>query len=243
MSPLDPLLVVIGMAGVAFMLYAFTTIKLVKGTARTIATSILMLILVLVGNRLLGSSDPGEAEQPWFADPFADLWPPNILQPNLETAQTGFDDILFEAIDLMLSQGLDAAPPVAPSPPLTPSPAPRQASPLPSPLPSIQPTIQPTIQPPVQPPTQAQPPTHAPASPTPVNPVPVSPVPVSPVPASPLQPAPIQPIQPPVQPSPLVPSPIPNPAPKPPAPSQPTPFPDSDPYNNPDHSEPVPAWW
>ncbi len=218
MSPLDPLLIMIGMGGIAFILYAFTSIKLVKGPARIIATSTLMLLLVLMGNQLLAPSQPEEADQPWFEDLFT-----NILTPSLTTAQTGWQDVQFEALDLMLSQGLvgDTVPPVAPS------------------QPPIQPSIQPSVQAPVQPSVQAP----SPLPPSPILPSPVQPSPVQPTHVQPnqIQPSP-QPS--PVQPSPVPPSPIPSPVPDfNPNDNQPTPYPDTAPYDSPDQSEPVPAWW
>lgn len=199
MGVLDPLLILIGIAGVAFIVYAFTVIKVFGRNARMLGISLLVLLVILVGDRVLspgfwelpewipGLGNPSSrvaAESGWQAIPFevSILWLSELeelgIEPSLEV-ELGWQEIPSVIADLWLSAVADAGNSAQiPTSPVPPSPSPASPSPtVPvSPTPSVSP---------------ATPVIPAPASPSipPISPAPVSPSPApSPIPPSPTPP-------------------------------------------------------
>lgn len=159
--------VLIGIAGIAAILYTFIRIRVLRGVGRMFAISLLVLVTILLGNRLLS---PDEFRMP------STLLP--AIDSDASVAQTGWQGLPGILLDLLLNSGNFQSPTApttpVPVPSITPTPAPI------TPVPSITPTPAP-VSPPV-----------TPASP-PVTPVSPSPAPVSP-PATPVLPPPATPV-------------------------------------------------
>lgn len=221
---LEPLLFLIGLAGVAFIIYAFHVMKLLNRTARILAISGLMLLIILFGNRIfaLGQVRTVPNQFPFFDNP--------SVSPR---AVRGWQETPFIVLELILAEigNLNGGSvPASPSPSLSPSPASPSPAP-PTPASPSSPSLSPSPAP-----SPAQP---APSpSPTPAQP---SPQP-SPDPYPDRYPDSLYPDNPyPGDPYP-VPSPYPTPTPYPDKPA-----PDYGPPDEPQPSkprpQPIPGWW
>ncbi|WNZ26155.1 hypothetical protein HJG54_27260 [Leptolyngbya sp. NK1-12] len=221
----DPLLILVGAAGIALIFYAFSRVNLLSRNARLIGISALMVVLILLGNRFLSPERrpilpdnifrreaPPQPPTPRetlpydnLPDPSPDATSPQPQPTPVPPLQSGWNEELERLMPVLI---LDA---------LARSSSPESGSPS-SPIPS---------------------PSPLPASPIPASPSPILP-PVSPVPPSPSPPRP-----------PTVPSPSPS---IPPAedyenpdfdrpeqiPPRPAPVP---PTRRPSPARPVPGWW
>lgn len=225
----DPLSLLIGVAGIAFIVYAFSTMKVFNRNARLIGISILMAVLILLGNRLLSPDRRAllpdnliprttpEETVPRDSLPYDTSPWPNPFRRDPDSAprlQPGWEDAPYVILELILGElagaGNSSETPIIPTP-TTPA----------SPPPSI-----------------------APASPTPASPTPASPAP---------SPRPTQPTPTPASPTPSPTPPFdysnpefdPSPAPIPARPTEPPPQIPSRPYppSRPSRPQPVPAWW
>ena len=165
----EPLLVLVGIAGVMFMTYAFSRFIQLKGRVRMFAISAIMLVAVLLGNRIfdsrLSNSNPSTnpSTNPSANPSINSLWdllPKGpVTEPGI--AQTGWQDLPLDVLGIFLAalssqsptpyiSPVPASPPsVSPTPTPTPSPIPTVSA---SPSPTIPPTIPPSVsQPSIQP--------------------------------------------------------------------------------------------
>lgn len=244
MGILDPLFILIGVAGIAFMIYAFSVMKVFKGNARMLGTGVLVVIVILLGDRLMSpefwrtptwipdldlpginSSDSrvGYAESGWQELPgdIAILWLSELealgIEPRLNL-QSGWQEVPAVISNLWPAAwaAVESGQPPASSNPTVPYPV------NPSPSNPVTPIVPPT-------PVIPAPVIPAPATPVPATPAPATPVPATPVPAIPASPS--------LPPSPLTPAPPSLPSPLPPRPIEPSPS-----YPAPSAS-PIPGWW
>ncbi len=164
MTILDLLLFVVGLAGVGFMIYAFSLMKLFSSKVRWLGISLLILITVLFGDRITSPKDtwnfPG--------------WGPARSPDTVENLfRTGWQEIPYVMFNLLLAEfgNFDDAvePPTSPSPSAIPSPPPSPVPRTSSPTPSLTPAVpSPTLAPSV-------PPAVLSPSPTPPSPMPTVP--------------------------------------------------------------------
>ena len=231
----EPLLVLVGIAGVMFMTYAFSQFIKLKGRVRMFAISAIMLVTVLLGNRIFDSrlSNSNPSTNPSTNPSINSLWdllPKGpVTEPGI--AQTGWQDLPLDVLGIFLA----ALSSQSPTPYISPVPAsPPSVSPTPTPTPSPIPTVSASPSPTI-PPSVSQPSVQPYLQPS-ISPAPVQPS-VQPYIQPYIQPTPVQPSLPPSSAQPYNPyapyaQPSPNPAPQPPrpAPNQPA-------------QPPVSAWW
>lgn len=162
---LDPLFLLIGLGGIALMFYAFSTMKVLSRNARLIGISILMAVLILLGNRLLSPDRRSllpdnllprttpEDTIPRDSLPYDNLPRLNPFERDPGPAarlQPGWQDAPYVILELILAElaGADnsSETPIIPtpstpaSPPASPAPSPLPASPAPAlPSPSLSP--------------------------------------------------------------------------------------------------------
>lgn len=236
----QPLFLLIGILGAAFLIYAFTTMNLLNRTARFLAIGLLVLLSILLGNRVFSSN----RNSPNQLQPFVDRSIPSIDQ-----AQTGWDRTPYLIFERMLSDinnfnsgsnlpvGPSPSPSISPGLPSTTSPAPNNRGEVPSPSPtlpspnaSLPQTPDPNQYPdryPDQFPSDQYPNEPDPNQPEPLQPDPVQPPAASPVPDQPYSNLPD---------SPRYGDSCPDSA----YAGDPCPDPDQ---SNSQQSDPIPAWW
>lgn len=215
MGVLEPLSILIGIVGVSFIVYAFTTMRLLSRMAGLISIGAIVIVTTLLGHQVFSSEFWQSPELlPGLDNPWAKVSP----------AQTGWQDAPYVVFDLLLAElgtvgdstddegiqsGWQELPyvfsilllpeignlrdPASPSVPIVPTPpSPRPTilpTPVtPSPLPSPTPTLVPSISPSPDLPDAAQSPFPSPL-PSPTFPSPVEPFP-SPSPSPSLIPSP-----------------------------------------------------
>lgn len=249
MPDLSPLLMLIGIAGIMAIAYAFTSINVIGRNARLISMSIVMALLIFVANHLFSTGR--------LPSPFDRLVPP-ITLPQIRRPGTLMPTIAPTVEPTIVPTVVPTVVPASPTPStLLPPPTNPSIAPV-SPSPTASPTVGNAAVGWQEVPRfaaywwvlqQSQGNQPVPASPNPV-PIPVSPTPTVPIQPIPVQPSPIQPspVQPsPIQPSPVQPSPI-QPSPVQPAPIQPSPQPSFTPSISPPvtptpNKPSIPALW
>lgn len=95
MGVLEPLSILIGIVGVSFIVYAFTTMRLLSRMVGLISIGVIAIVATLLGHQVFSS---GSWQSPEFLPGLDNPW------AKVSPAQTGWQDTPYVAFNLLLSE-------------------------------------------------------------------------------------------------------------------------------------------